>query len=182
MCVLCFSFKEEGVHAHHSPNFFFCVCVVYFHIWMARCLSSFSRAVKRSVKVAVCRASSFVKGEIKHMQSIRGWTLTAQSQAYCSITGLDPHNKTLPWAKGPPAIRFDLHVKIERGPPTLPPIFAVFLVCCCVYHSWWWLNVQCFSESKHSTVMDFFVLIQLIDTSSKSIRIFLYLNKNWSPL
>lgn len=28
MCVLCFSFKEEGVHAHHFPNFF-SVCVWY---------------------------------------------------------------------------------------------------------------------------------------------------------
>lgn len=62
----------------------------------------------------------------------RGWTLIAQSQAYCSITGLDPHNKNLPWVKGPPAIRFVLHVEIECGPPTLPPVFAMFLVCCCV--------------------------------------------------
>lgn len=108
---------------------------------MARCLSSFSRAVKRSVKVAVCRASSFLKGEIKHMQSIRGWTLIAQSQAYCSITGLDPHNKTLPWVKGPPAIRLDLHVEIERGPPT-PRLCRVF--------SMLWLSLmmtKCFSVS-----------------------------------
>lgn len=39
---------------------------------MEKGLSSFSRAAKRGVKVTVCRASFFVRGEIKHKQRMRG--------------------------------------------------------------------------------------------------------------
>lgn len=127
--------EEKGLHTHHYPVF---LCVVYFHVWMEKCLSSFRGAAKRGVKVAVCRASFFIKGEIKHKQSTRGWTFIAQSRAYCSITrpgspGLAQQNSTL--GEGPlchlvwPCM---CSLNVDSLHPPLSQCFLACLSFCCV--------------------------------------------------
>lgn len=98
---------------------------------METCSSSFSRAAKRGVKVAVYRASFFVRGEIKH-KSMRRRTLITQSRAYCSITrpgtpGLAQQNP-LPWVEGPWAITID-RACVKTPHPHRHTVFYMFPAC-----------------------------------------------------